>query len=194
MSKIQHDKYWLNRHDAIYIQYVDYMVRTIGKDAKSLIDVGSKKCGYMEWWEWIPRKVSIDLLNPYSSDKVLGIRGDFFTTPLAGPYDICLCLQVLEHIEDARSFAQKLLETAPQLIVSVPYKWKKGWVDFHPQDPVDEEKMFSWFDREPNWRWEVREPFARSSRIVCWYDREDPKRKIDNLGIKERLPKPERML
>ena len=32
-----------------------------------------------------------------------------------------------------------------QLIVSVPYKWAKGFCKYHKQDPVDESKLAEWF-------------------------------------------------
>lgn len=72
------DPYWVNRMDAIYIQYAYFMARVIGRDASSVLDVGSKKCGYLDWMDWIPKKVSIDLVNPYESEAVQGIKEDFF--------------------------------------------------------------------------------------------------------------------
>jgi len=180
------DPYWVNRMDAIYIQYAYFLARVVGRDAQSVIDVGSKKCGYLDWMDWIPIKVSLDLRNPYRSPSVTGIKGDFLTTPLPQQFDLCLCLQVLEHVTDAHRFARRLLETAPQLIISVPYKWNAKWVDSHVHDPVDEEKIRTWFGRDPNNAYVVKEPFTKARRIVCYFDRDDPRRAISKDEIKQR--------
>src|SRR6266542_1900821 len=68
---------------------------------------------YLEWFDWIPRKVSIDIHKPYRSPTVEGITADFLTFKPKQRFDICLCLQVVEHIPDARAFAQKLLASSP---------------------------------------------------------------------------------
>lgn len=180
------DPYWVNRMDAIYIQYAYFLARVVGREAQSVIDVGSKRCGYLEWLDWIPLKVSLDLRNPYKSSFVTGIKGDFLTVQLPQKFDLCLCLQVLEHVDDADRFAQRLLETSPHVIISVPYKWNAKWVDSHVHDPVDEEKIRKWFGRDPNYAYVVKEPFTKARRIVCYFDREDPNRVVTKEEIKLR--------
>lgn len=188
MKKIN-KTYWQNRMDSIYLQYVYYIARVVAPNAKSIIDVGSKQCAYLEWFDWIPRKVSIDMQLPYKSSNVLGIKNDFLDDSLFGsPYDIALCLQVLEHVEDAKKFAEKLLLMAPHLIISVPYKWDARWVETHIQDPVDEEKIKYWFDRSPNYQYIVKEPLSKARRIVCYFDRDNEDRKVTKEEIKSRRP------
>ncbi len=179
--------YWAKRQDSIYLQYVYFLARVVGRDARSVIDVGSNGCAYLEWLDWIPRKVSLDLKNPYHSATVEGIRGDFLTTPIVGRFDLCLCLQVLEHIPEVEPFARKLLGLAPHLIVSVPHKWPAGRPD-HIHDPVDAEKLHSWFGREPNFRILVQEPFKPKPRLVCYYDRDHPDRQIEESEVAGRRP------
>lgn len=112
--------YWERRADSLYLQYVFFLARVVGRNAQSVIDVGSNDCPYLEWLDWIPRKVSVDLDAPYSSPTVEGLKGDFLTLELDDGFDLGLCLQVLEHIPDVIAFAGKLMATAPHLIVSVP--------------------------------------------------------------------------
>jgi hypothetical protein len=64
-------------------------------------------------------------------------------------FDLVLCLQVLEHVEDPAAFASKLFRTGRIVIVSVPYKWAPDRAPGHRHDPVDEEKLRQWTGREP---------------------------------------------
>ena len=57
--------YWRERSDMMYYKYLDYILRSVGKDAGGLIDVGSGSCPYLDWWDWIPERVSVDIRVPY---------------------------------------------------------------------------------------------------------------------------------
>ena len=92
-------------------------------------------------------------------------------------FDIVTCLQVIEHIPRADLFAQKLLSTGKIVIVSVPYKWAADPVsshNSHVHDPVDEDKMKSWFGREPNFEFICREAVLPSRRLIQVYERTRP--------------------
>ena len=39
--------YWEKRMDMLYYQYVDYIIRTLGHDAQSIIDIGTAGCPYL---------------------------------------------------------------------------------------------------------------------------------------------------
>ena len=49
--------YWQSRRDANYLQRVARLVQSVGGDAKSILDVGSNRCPYLDWFEWIPKRV-----------------------------------------------------------------------------------------------------------------------------------------
>ncbi|NML34329.1 class I SAM-dependent methyltransferase [Paraburkholderia antibiotica] len=185
MNNFSSGSYWSDRSDLLYYRYVDYMIRTIGRDASSLLDVGSGNCPYLEWFDWIPGRYSIDLEKPYQSEDVVGIKGNIFDVQLTMHFDVLTCLQVLEHVPDAGSFAQRLLQMANTLVVSVPYKWPKGKDKDHVHDPVDETKLEKWFGRKPNYSIVVREPFlwVCHERIICIYD-SDPEKKY---GVSDRF-------
>ena len=181
--------YWSRRADSLYLQYVFFLARVVGRDARSVIDVGSNGCPYLEWLDWIPRKVSVDLTRPYRAPGVESLTGDFLALDIAERFDLGLCLQVLEHIPDVSAFARKLLATTPHLIVSVPYRWEKG-PDDHLHDPVDLAKLSGWFGRKPNYRIVVREPFFKRRRMIAYFDRENPDRKIAKAEVNARRPSP----
>jgi hypothetical protein len=142
--------YWRTRRQLVYLDRFARLVRSVARDAKSIVDVGTRGCPYLEWFDWIPRRVSIDLSLPYQSPGVDGIKGNFLDWVPDTTFDFCTCLQVLEHLNDPTEFAAKLKATANQLIVSVPYMWPEGHCVYHVQDPVDEDKFAGWFGRRPD--------------------------------------------
>jgi hypothetical protein len=162
--------YWDKRAASIYLYTVRQLVMGLSENATSLIDVGSAGCPYLDWYKNIPNRTSLDLRNPYASNGVNSVVGDFLAWEKDRHYDICTCLQVLEHVPPAGDFAQKLLNTCNTLIVSVPYKWTFGNNSSHVHDPVDESKMLSWFKRKPNFSIVVREVVSDSRRLIQVYE------------------------
>jgi len=166
--------YWESRKTLVYLQHIFAIVHFIGKDAKSIIDVGSNGCPYLEWFDWIPRRVSVDLVKPYSSGTVEGIKADFLTLNFKERFDVCLCLQVIEHVEDAHSFSRGLLTLASRVLVSVPYCWPKGASQGHVHDPVDEAKVADWFGRPPDFTMISTEHGHPVRRMLCYFEQKSP--------------------
>ena len=77
------------------------------------------------------------------------VVADFRDFEPEGPFDLVLCLQVLEHLARPEPFARKLLQTGRTVIISVPHSWPAGGVESHLQDPVDEAKLRLWTGAEP---------------------------------------------
>jgi hypothetical protein len=168
---IPRQNYWQRRRNHVYLRQVRRLVGSVGADAASILDVGSNGCGYLDWFAWIPHRVSIDIDNPYAGPGVEAVRADFLTHRFPERFDVVLCLQVLEHIPDAESFARRLLASARRhVIVSVPYKWAADRSPYHVHDPVDEAKMLAWFGREPISASVARERnWTRTARLVSLY-------------------------
>lgn len=165
-------RYWQNRMDLMYYSYLDYIVRTLGRDAKSMIDIGTANCPYLEWFDWIPEKTSFDMAEPYRSSSVTGVQGDFLEHDFGDKrFDIATCLQVLEHVPDVFPFARKLLDISDIVIVSVPFEWPKSAADDHIHDPISYKKLTRWMGRKANYRQVVREPFrgAVGKRLIAAY-------------------------
>lgn len=187
-GKYRSGDYWIERSDLVYYQYIDYMIRCVGAKASGILDVGTGNCPYLEWWDWIPRKISIDIRAPYRSKNVEGIEANVLDHSFDEPFDVCTCLQVLEHIEDPSPFARRLFELAEIVVISVPYKWPEGRTTGHRQDPVDEEKLAGWTGRTPNYSIVVREPFqkVKSERLIAAYH-SDPKTRWGRETIDQRI-------
>lgn len=168
------DDYWANRHDAAYLRAVRGICDTIAGQAQTVLDVGSKGTPILEWRRGGARRlVSIDLREPYVAEGVESIAQDFLAYPIAEPFDLVTCLQVLEHVPDAAAFARKLLASGRIVVVSVPYKWPAGACRYHIHDPVDETTMRSWFGRPATSQYVVREPTGEC-RLVQVYRTVEP--------------------
>jgi hypothetical protein len=164
--------YWERRQGLMYYEYVRALAFPLAAEARSLIDVGSHGTSLAEEFDWIPERAALDLRTPYSSERVRGIKADFFVFEPERRYDFALCLQVLEHVPQAEIFAKKLLAVADRVLVSVPYRWPKGHCRHHCQDPVDEAKLAGWFGREPDYSLVVEEPFRDrqiSRRLIAYF-------------------------
>ncbi|RSK32913.1 hypothetical protein EJA01_11370 [Rhodovulum iodosum] len=187
-SNYQSGKYWQERMDMLYYQYLDYIVRTVASSAESMIDVGSGNCPYLEWFDWIPERYSVDIRVPYNSPAVKGMKGDIHSMDFKRKFDVCTCFQVLEHVPDAGKFAQRLLELSDLTVVSVPFKWPEGRTKGHVHDPVDCPKLTSWFGRRANYQIVVSEPFrkVKSDRLIAIYHR-DPSVEFSNAAVEGRI-------
>lgn len=167
---MSNNAYWLKRQNSIYIFAIKQIVRVLGERAQSIVDVGSNGCPYLDWFDWIPERCSLDLRKPYVSKGVTSITADFLKHDFQKKFDVLTCLQVVEHVPDAGAFCKKLLETAQVLIVSVPYQWKAGQTKGHIHDPISLDKMNGWFGREPNYHIIIQEVESSARRLICVYD------------------------
>lgn len=182
-------QYWAHRMDMMYYAYVDYILRTVARNANSMIDIGTANCPYIEKCHWIDERVSFDRVPPYSSPQVTGIEGDFLTHEFDRTFDVVTCLQVLEHVPKPRRFARKLLSLGKLVVVSVPYRWPTMAADDHVNDPVTHVKMKRWFGRKPNYKIVAQEPFRGvvGQRLICVYDTENPEAGYGRKDFKDRI-------
>jgi hypothetical protein len=162
--------YWESRKNLVYYQVARILTEKLGAGCKSMIDVGSSGCPYLDWFQFIPDRTSLDLLKPYRAEGIVSIKADFLSWEPQRRYDLVTCMQVLEHVPDAAGFARKLLSIGDVVIVSVPYKWPAGECKHHVHDPVDEEKMQKWFGRAPNFSYVCREVDEPIMRLIQVYE------------------------
>jgi hypothetical protein len=141
--------YWQRRRHMQYYAEVIRLARAHAPDARTVLDVGARDTPVVVDLDWIPSKTAIDFEIEPQVPGVIGIKGDFMAFHPAKPFDLVLCLQVLEHLESPALFARKLLETGATVIISVPHLWPEGFCLEHLQDPIDEQKLLRWTGRPP---------------------------------------------
>lgn len=141
--------YWNERKELNYYKKVIEIINNFNKE--SIIDIGSRNTTILNLInESYKDKTCLDIDLIPDIPEIKTIQTDFYTWIPEQKYDIIICLQVLEHLDDPVSFAKKLFNTANIIIISVPYKWKKGFCKYHVQDPIDEEKILLWTGIKPN--------------------------------------------
>lgn len=158
-------EYINKRKNNRYYTYLKSLLMTICREDDSILDVGSRGIDMLSFLPCKTKK-SIDLKYPYSDEYTEGITGDYLEYH-PDELDVITCFQVLEHIEDNQVgvFAKKLLSDARIAIVSLPYMWPKTMCKWHVQDPVDVDKIISWFGKNPVFIQIIKEK-TNVSRIV----------------------------
>lgn len=140
--------YWKPRRNFKYYKAVTSFVQ-----GKTILDVGGGVLLGCQFLSQFPNydRTSIELprKSEHNIPNVRVIQEDFLTWEIDKQYDTVLCLQVLEHVENPKKFAEKLFLCGDNIIISVPYLWRKGRCKDHLHDPVDEAKLRSWTGKEP---------------------------------------------
>jgi hypothetical protein len=178
------DSYWEDRKDAIYLFAARQICKRFCEKPERVIDVGSNNTPILEWFRASAHTlVSLDISAPYQQTGITSLKADFLSHPIDTTYDLVTCFQVLEHIPNARTFAQKLLSLAPIVVVSVPYMWPQGSCSEHVHDPVSEEKLLNWFGQAPIFKYLATE-FNGMRRLIVVYEGQSKKLSEDNSSKK----------
>lgn len=106
-----------------------------GRKAKSIIEVGCASNPFIKYLNWIQKRTCVA---PYFADYGNGLNklevgsiieavtADFmeYELPNNDKYDLLVCSQVVEHVQNPSAFVQKLIRSAKTSIISIPYKWE----------------------------------------------------------------------
>jgi SAM-dependent methyltransferase len=141
--------YWRSRSHLRYYDEVVALARRHEPGGQAVLDVGAGDTEMLRRLTWFPRRVALDRRPGPRQRGVERVVADFLAYTPPRRFDLVLCLQVLEHLEDPGPFARRLLAAGETVIVSVPYRWPAGLSPGHVQDPVDEAKLASWTGCEP---------------------------------------------
>ena len=160
------DTYWSDRSELEYYAEVQRMVGARLPDGGTLLDVGGGVSFGAKYLEQLPlfERTSVELPSDRIArlDDVELIEQDFREWESRRRFDVVLCLQVLEHIENPEPFVRKLFRFSRNLVViSVPYLWPESRCEYHLHDPVSLGMVRTWCGREPS------ESVVVSERLVC---------------------------
>jgi 2-polyprenyl-3-methyl-5-hydroxy-6-metoxy-1,4-benzoquinol methylase len=113
-----------------------------------------------------------DEYKPYQKLKIaekniIFIEKSIYDIDYTNEFDICICLQTLEHLEDPEK-AFRLIHKASKLytIISLPYKWEvfaKGHIHHH----IDEQLIKKWTKLDPIQSYVMKD--RGSERIINVY-------------------------
>ncbi|MBY6092899.1 hypothetical protein [Maritimibacter alkaliphilus] len=147
--------YWAKRQDALFYRYTTDMVEKFAPDAESVIDVGCFVSPIVCQLDWIPKRFANDIQYiPEWEDvpDVTFVKGNAFeldVEALCGKasFDVVISHQTIEHIDDAKGFAESLCRMGSMVICSTSYEVEGGLVPGHVQDPISLKKFEGWFPR-----------------------------------------------
>lgn len=160
------EDYYNKRKDMNYYKAVLAVVRAL--PYRSILDVGARRSPVLEVLPPSKERVTLDKVAIRSPEGIHHVVADFLTWTPDRNYDIVLCLQVLEHLDSPAPFLKKLFATGRNVIVSVPYRWKKGLCKYHIQDPVTLAKLVGWAGgRKPLAHWIVED--NGRERLICLF-------------------------
>lgn len=181
------------KSDRRHLRYYDslfYTAMQFGSKAKNAIEVGCGSDPFLQYVTWIPQKICVA---PYfaaynEAGKESVVRGgiqsvlaDFMDYKLPNnvdTFDLLICTQVLEHVDNPKDFMQKLIRSAKISIISVPYNWNT--CDFekcgHKTHEISYNKTLEWsYPYVPIVHTIVEEKKKKSnkSRIILVFERDD---------------------
>jgi hypothetical protein len=161
------ESYWKSRKECNYYKKVLEIIERYS-DQTSIIDIGSANT---EILKDLPFKDKTCLDYDKLPEQLSGIKNvkcDFYKWVPDKKYNIVTCLQVLEHLDNPKDFARKLLNISNKVvIISVPYKWPKGFCIHHVQDPVSVDDIFNWTGRDYDESYIIEDKSVK--RMVCVY-------------------------
>jgi Methyltransferase domain len=152
--------YWARRAGFVYYRVVVELARAyvpppvvtgwhMRRVGRTVLDVGARDTHVLLALDWFPRRVALDLQPGPSLPGIERSVADFRDWTPRIRFDLVLCLEVLEHLDDPAAFFRQLYRAGQHVIVSVPYRWPRGTHPAHVQDPVDEAKLIGWAGQPP---------------------------------------------
>ena len=159
------EEYYNKRKEMNYYKAILDIVKSMRYN--NILDVGARRSPVLEALPAGKERVSLDRIAVHAQPGIRHIVADFLKWMPDKKYDIVLCLQVLEHLDDPATFVKRLFQAGETVILSVPYRWKKGKCKYHVQDPVTLAKVVEWVGKKPA-EYEIVEDNGMK-RLICVY-------------------------
>ena len=116
----------------------------------SVLDVGGRRSPILERLSPSIERVCLDIERiPGLPQGVRRITSDFMAWTPDKLYDVVVCLQVLQHIEDPKAFLQKLFQVGKTVVLCIPYQLPQG-MNAGRHAMLDEKSLYKWSGRTPN--------------------------------------------
>ena len=164
--------YWQKRKNHLYYKKIIKIVEENFKNCNSVIDVGSSNTEVLKHFTNIKNKTALDKKKLPNIQGVKTVCADFIEYKFVDRFDLVLCLQVLEHVDNPHVFSQKLFSIGRNIIISVPYKWEESQSIYHIHDPIDENKLKSWTNTDPDEVFCITESDRTERMIAVYYSKD----------------------
>jgi 2-polyprenyl-3-methyl-5-hydroxy-6-metoxy-1,4-benzoquinol methylase len=167
--------YWEKRKNNLYYQKIKQICSDLIKENEnySIIDYGCHdtevifdlKC---------KNKFLLDLNNNYSvtqkqiilEKNIKFIKDSILNIKYQNEFDICLCLQTLEHLDNPKKAFEIIHKSSKNYtIISLPYQWSEFKCHLHHH--IDEEVIKEWTQIDPNESFIVQD--SKVKRIINVY-------------------------
>lgn len=131
----------------------------------SVLDVGGRQSPLLSDLPSSLSRVCLDIEKVPQAPGIRFIHADFATWVPDQTYDVVVCLDVLQHVDDPAAFAQKLFTVGRTVLLSVPYRLPYGMSPGrHPT--LDETRLLAWTGRRPTGVQLVRDGY---DRLLAFY-------------------------
>lgn len=153
------DSYWRRRSGLAYYQKIVEICSEILKNNEnySIIDFGCRNTEVIFNFK-SKKKFLLDKKNFYSEEQkkiiieknITFLKESIFNIQYTNEFDICICLQTLEHLENPERAFQLIHKASKRYtIISLPYKSTIS-VKGHIHNNIDEQLIKKWTRIEPD--------------------------------------------
>jgi hypothetical protein len=123
------------------------MAKHFENDTKSVLEVGCTADPFIKHLDWTNERLCIAPYSAYGEKSLGGLavnmtKADFAKWKAPKVYDLVVCSQVAEHVQNPQKFVQKLVQSAKIAIISVPFMWRPS--DHHVTNFINLEMMENW--------------------------------------------------
>ena len=170
--------YWKRRKNLLYYKKILEICSKIleGNENYSIIDFGcfntelifNLKCN---------NKFLLDKNNSYKEEqkKIIAeknikfLKQSIYDVKYQNEFDICLCLQTLEHLENPQKAFEIIHKSSRKYtIISLPYKWRE--CKYHTHHHINQELIKKWTQIDPNESYLIKD--KNLERIINIYIKE----------------------
>ena len=159
-----------NDAGSIYKYTLCKIINSFSPYYQSIVDVDSGGA-YLEWFPNFAHRVVLDKGRSQFNDGIKVEKADLLSWHEEKTFDIALCLQKIENVLDASTFAKRLLSIAKVVVISVPFTNTPEKESFHIHDYITDLKIYEWFGKKANYKISVKEVETSIERVIYIYDR-----------------------
>ncbi len=170
------ESYLLN-HRTVNREYYNWVIRKVFKlKPDSIVEVGGGHILLSVLSSYFCKeKLMVDIRSAKNCGgdllKSFGIdflQLDIMEYNLPAGYDMLICLQMLEHLENPAIAIRRMWDSAKTRIFSVPFGWEPS--PGHIHNHITEEQFTGWFPRKPDETAIVQESCGSKRIIGVWKD------------------------